>query len=92
MDKGRRGSAPYGQVWAMGDSGAKNHWKCTDILYGRPLKIFSLQDKNYKFIQKNINSSDIPIKSHEELILINKEAINDNHEKSNTQRSNQKST
>ena len=45
---------------------------------------FSLQDTNYKFDQKNINNSDIPINSHKEVIPIDKETINDNHEKSKT--------
>ena len=52
----------------------------------------SLQDTNYKFDQKNISNSDIPINSHKEVILIHKETINGNHEKGNTQRSHQKST
>ena len=56
-----------------------------------PHKIFSLQSTNYKFDQKNINNSDIPIKLHKEVILISKETINNNREKSNTQRNNEKS-
>ena len=55
-------------------------------------RYFSLQDTNYKFDQKNINNSDIPINSHKEIIPIDKETINDNHENINTQKSNQKST
>ena len=55
-------------------------------------RYFSLQDTNHKFDQKNINNSDIPINSHKEVLLVDKETINGNHEKSNTQRSNQKST
>ena len=55
-------------------------------------RYFSLQDANYKFDQKNINNSDIPINSHKEIIPIDKETINDNHENSNTEKSNQKST
>ena len=42
---------------------------------------FALQDINYKFDQRNINQSDIPINSHKEVIPIDKETINDNHEK-----------
>ena len=55
-------------------------------------RYFSLQDTNHKFDQKNINNSYIPINSHKEVLLVDKETINGNHEKSNTQRSNQKST
>ena len=55
-------------------------------------RYFSLQDTSYKFDQKNINNSDIPINSHKEIIPIDKEMINDNHENINTQKSNQKST
>ena len=55
-------------------------------------RYFSLQDTNFKFDQKNINNSDIPINSHKEIIPIDKETINDNHENSNTQKGNQKST
>ena len=51
-------------------------------------RYFSLQDTTYKFDQKNINNSDIPINSHKEVIPIDKETIN---EKRNTQKSNQKS-
>ena len=43
-------------------------------------------------IKKNINNRDIIINSYKKVIAIDKETINDNHEKSNTQRSNQKST
>ena len=43
-------------------------------------------------IKKNINNSNIPINSHKEIIPIDKEWINDNHENSNTQKRNQKST
>ena len=43
-------------------------------------------------IKKNINNSNIPINSHKEIIPIDKEAINDNHGNSNTQKGNQKST
>ena len=55
-------------------------------------RYFSLQDTNFKFDQKNINNSDIPINSHKEIIPIDKETINDNHENSNTLKGNQKST
>ena len=55
-------------------------------------RYFSLQDTNFKFDQKNINNSDIPINSHKEIIPIAKETISDNHENSNTQKGNQKST
>ena len=55
-------------------------------------RYFSLQDTNFKFDQKNINNSNIPINSHKEIIPIDKEAINDNHGNSNTQKGNQKST
>ena len=55
-------------------------------------RYFSLQDTNFKFDQKNINNSDIPINSHKEIIPIAKERINDNNENSNTQKGNQKST
>ena len=51
-------------------------------------RYFPLQDTNYKFDQKNINNSDIPINSHNEVVPIDKETINHNHEKSNTQRTN----
>ena len=53
---------------------------------------FSLQDANFKFDQINVNNSDIPINSHKEIIPLDKEMINDNHEKSNRQKGNQKST
>ena len=53
---------------------------------------FSLQDANFKFDQINVNNSDIPINSHREIIPLDKEMINDNHEKSNRQKGNQKST
>ena len=55
-------------------------------------RYFSLQDTNHKFDQKNINNSDISINSHKEVLLVDKETISGNHEKSNTERSNQKST
>ena len=54
-------------------------------------RYFALQDTNYKFDQNNITNSDIPINSHKEVTVIDKETINDNHEKSTTQKSNQKS-
>ena len=54
-------------------------------------RYFSLQDTNYNFDQNNINNSDIPINSHKEVTVIDKETINDNHEKSTTQKSNEKS-
>ena len=43
-------------------------------------------------IKKKINNRHIIINSYKKVIAIDKETINDNHEKSNTQRSNQKST
>ena len=49
-------------------------------------RYFSSQNTNYKFDQKNINDNDIPIISHKVVIPIDKETINNNHEKSNTQR------
>ena len=44
-------------------------------------RYFSPQNTNYKFDQKNINGNDIPIISHKVLIPIDKETINNNHEK-----------
>ena len=55
-------------------------------------RYFSLQDTICKFDQKHINNREIPINSHKEIIPIDKESINDNHENSNTQKGNQKST
>ena len=55
-------------------------------------RYLSLQDIHFKFDQKHINNSDIPINSYQEIIPINKESISDNYENSNTQKGNQKST
>ena len=53
------------------------------------ISLYKIQIMNS--IKKNINNSDVLINSHKEIIPTDKETINDNHEKSNTQRSNQKS-
>ena len=52
---------------------------------------FSLQDTHYKFDQK-ISITTIFLSICTRINVIDKETINENHEKSNTQRSNQKST
>ena len=55
--------------------------------------LVSLDKTQIMILIKNISSSDIPINWHKEVIAMDKETVNSNYEKSNTQRrTNQKST